>query len=205
MKLYRFSILIFLISCINAKQKHEPSSYIEIDSTSENENEYLFQMHQEIDTIILSDVNNDHKQDTAIILSPYYALDSPDGKSIGGCQDDSCLTQVYFNFTIAVLSHASALGFQTFFSAGDLNSDGIAEFAFIPNWFQSCWQNLFVYSLNNNSWKLIGTCNVWACSDEDFSKRIKKINNRTFEISFDIADDDSPDGIRKNTITFIID
>lgn len=132
--------------------------------------------HRDVDTILLGDMNANNIEDSAFVISPFYNLDQ-------GCRDDSCITEIHFSFDSTVLTHSSALGCQTLFSAEDLNSDGIKEIAFIPNWFQSCWQGIFVYSLKESNWMKIGTGSVYACFDEDFSKRVRKVNSKEFEIT----------------------
>lgn len=138
--------------------------------------------HRDFDTIVLGDMNGDGKQDTAFSISPLYNLGLEDDIGPEGCQDDSCLTKIYFSFDSTILYHESALGCQVLFPTEDLNSDGIKEIAFIPNWFQSCWQGLYVYSLVDKHWSNIGTGSVFACSEEDFSKRVRKVNSNHFEI-----------------------
>ena len=194
---YRTLIIFFSFSflgCKNSESENVVSIVKNESSSSDTITSHidpLFQMHQDFDTLYFEDLNKDGINDTVIIISPVHAYPNPDGSSEGGCEDDSCLTQVQFSFTDSKLLHSSALGFQTFFSTGDLNSDGISEFAFIPNWFQSCWQGLFVYSLKKDQWVKIGSGSVYACSDEDFSRRITKIDNHSFKMISAQTNDDA--------------
>lgn len=182
---HHFCIIIIgflLIGCNNSSSENtneETEKVVPLADTTPVYKDPIFEMHQDFDTLIFDDVNNDKSQDTVIIVSPMHAYPHPEYDG-GGCEDDSCLTQVFFSFTKFKLNHLNALGFQTFFPTGDLNSDGISEFAFIPKWFQSCWQGLYVYSLTKNGWKKIGRGTVFACKQEDWSRRITKINNHSF-------------------------
>jgi hypothetical protein len=177
---HHFCIIVIgflLIGCNNSSSENtteETEKVVPLADTTPVYKDPIFEMHQDFDTLVFDDVNNDKSQDTVIIVSPIFGYD------YGGCEDDSCLTQVFFSFTKFKLNHPDALGFLTFFPTGDLNSDGISEFAFIPKWFQSCWQGLYVYSLTKNGWKKIGKGTVFACQEEDWSRRITKINNHSF-------------------------
>ena len=155
--------------------KNETISNVSIDTFD------IYTMHQDIDTVVLGDINGDNMYDTAIIVSPVHAYPDPNNYSDGGCEDDSCVTRVYFSFNTAILVHKTALGFQTIFLTDDLNSDGVKEIGFVPNWFQSCQQGLFIYSLTNGEWNQLEKGNVYACNEEDFSQRIKKVSTNKFE------------------------
>lgn len=182
--LYLFTLLS-LISCnqqASGDNVNKTNDTLLKTDSSHSEIDPMCVMHQNIDTFYLGDMNKDGIQDTAIVFSPFHAYPSTTNFSEGGCEDDSCLTTVKFNFSETILKHAGALGFQTFFATEDLNADGIMEVAFIPQWFQSCWQGLFVYSLKNSSWNQIGSGSVFACADEDFSHRVVKIDQHTFKI-----------------------
>jgi hypothetical protein len=178
-----FIVLAFIVSCENNYHKEIGTGSVDSTLTVDTADlEPILELRQDIDTFYFGDLNNDGQKDTAIVFSPFCAYFTADDSYEGGCEDDSCFTNVKFSFTPFILSHSSALGFQTFFSTGDLNTDGIKEVAFIPNWFQSCWQSIFVYSLADNKWDQIGEGRVYACSDEDFSRRVSKINNHRFKI-----------------------
>ena len=103
---------------------------------------------KDIDTFLIGDVNLDGKEDTAFVTSPLYKIGNAID-TIEGCKDDTCLTIIHFNFDSTILFHNGALGCQSVFSVEDLNLDGIKEISLIPNWFTSCWQGLFVYSLKD--------------------------------------------------------
>lgn len=171
---------------------HDKIDVIQIDEKSPLS---IFEPHQTIDTFLLGDLNGDKFEDTAIVFSPMHAYPSPDDFSGGGCEDDSCLTVVQFNFTSTKLKHPRALGFQTLFAIGDLNDDGYNEIGFIPKWFQSCWQSLYVYSFGINGWEMIGDGSVYACSDEDFSKRVIKFNSTSFGINSNTWNEDGSEMI----------
>jgi hypothetical protein len=142
----------------------------------------IFDWHQKIDTFYLKDMNGDGVEDTAIVYSPVHAYPDNDSSFRGGCDDDSCVTRVYFSFDNTVLKHKNALGFYDFFVTDDLNSDGFNEVGFIPNWFYSCWSGLFIYSLHGNEWLNIATATVYSCYQSNFSWRVKKINQNRFRI-----------------------
>lgn len=144
----------------------------------------MYRWHQDIDTILLGDMNGDGINDTAISTSPIHAYDHPTKKSVKtGCKGGDCSTNVSFSFDPMQIEVNRALGFQIFFAAGDLNDDGVQEVAFVPNWFWSCWENMCVYSLQNGVWIEVVSGTVWACEDQDFSKRVKKVGYKKFEFT----------------------
>jgi hypothetical protein len=53
---------------------------------------------------------------------------------------------------------------------------------FIPAWFQGCWGTMYFFSMKNNTWIDFGQAKGYMCTDEDFSKRVKKINRTTIEV-----------------------
>lgn len=141
-------------------------------------------MHQTIDTVLLGDMNGNGMPDTAFIYSPFYKREVPtSANSRDSCANDICESTVVFNFTNDSIFHDWSLGFIAFFPTEDLNNDGVREIAFVPSWFWSCWSNLYVYSLRNDEWQLMIKGSIYACNEDDFSKRIKKISNSKFEFT----------------------
>ena len=179
-----YFLALFIVSCNEntSNQSITISNDVIPEDSVESELDLIFEIHQDIDTFLLGDMNFDGMEDTAIVFSPFHAYPSPDDFSSGGCEDDSCLTTIKFSFTETNLFHSGALGFQTLFATEDLNADGTKEIGFIQNWFQSCWQGLFVYSLEKTEWKHVGSGSVYTCSEEDFSKRVVKIDRNNFKV-----------------------
>ena len=182
---FAYILVALIASCgeESAVEEISSSTSTTLEDTVQTESDPVFEVHQNIDTFQLGDMNFDGIEDTAIVFSPFHAYPSPDNSITGGCEDDSCLTKIKFNFTESELEHTGALGFQSLFATDDLNSDGIKELGFIPKWFQSCWQGLFVYSFEKSQWKQIGSGSVYACSDENFSERVKKIDSDRFMVN----------------------
>jgi hypothetical protein len=176
--------LLMLAACAESPDKTIPGPAIETPHP------VIIQQAQEIDTLTPGDLNFDKKPDTAIVFKPLYAEDNPLQGEYRECADDSCVTRVTFSFTDIQLNHTMALGFYSFFATHDLNEDGIKEIAFVPEWFQSCWSALFVYSLHDDQWVKLGSVNVYACEEENFEGRIHKINTTKFEMTGDEWNDD---------------
>jgi hypothetical protein len=177
-------LLLILAACSETPVKTEPQPDVEMEEPAPIKQE------QETDRVVLGDLNFDKRPDTAIVYEPLYAEDNLLEGEYGECADDSCVTRVIFSFTDVQLNHTMALGFYSFFATHDLNDDGVREIAFIPDWFQSCWSALFVYSLQNDEWIKLGGANVYACEEENFEDRIRKINSRKFEITGQEWNDD---------------
>lgn len=140
-----------------------------------------FIMHQTIDTVLLGDMNGNGLTDTAIIYSPIFARPHPRNEDLkGGCENDECITTVTFNFTEKKIVKDNSIGFQNFFATEDLDNDGIKEIAFVPLWFNSCWNSLYLYTYRNGEWQLMISGSVYACYEDGFSDRIKKIGAAKF-------------------------
>lgn len=181
--LNKTGIFLIILSCHNTDDREFSGEFnlpLLVDDSLYTESFKPYE--RDFDTFDLGDLNFDHIPDTAFVTSPLYSFGSGKKSAPLGCHNNECLTSVSFSFDTTVLLHDNALGFQTLFATEDLNSDGICEIAFIPNWFQSCWQGLFVYSLKNSKWQNIGQGSVYACSEENFQERIRKIDNHKFEI-----------------------
>lgn len=205
MKRLFFFVLFFtsLAACMNEQSRVSNRSKKENTSELTEHINPIFLMHQDIDTFLLEDMNGDKINDTAIVFSPVHAYPHPDDFSSGGCEDDTCLTVVKFNFTKTELKHKTSLGFIDFFRTEDLDGDGINEVGFVPHWFQSCWQGLFVYSLSNNEWIQLASGSVFACSGEDFSERVKKVRKNKFQLISDRRDLED-DTLVEKSITHMI-
>lgn len=161
-----------------------------------------FIMHQTIDTVLLGDMNGNGMSDTAFIYSPVFAYEHPQNNELkGGCENDNCLTRVIFSFTDVPLLHGNAIGLQTLFATEDLDNDGIREIAYVPLWFWSCWNSLYVYTYRNDEWQLMINGSVYVCNEEDFSERIKKISASTFE--FTAAKYSDYEGMNEDTTLLI--
>ncbi len=144
----------------------------------------IFKCHQDIDTVLLGDMNGDKILDTAIITSPYHAYDNPNNsRSNYGCADSLCLTSLLFSFDSAEIEFSNTLGFTAFFATEDLDDNGISEVGFVTTWFQGCWQTLYVYGLINGIWTPMVDGVVFACEEQDFSKRINKVGDKKIEFT----------------------
>jgi len=162
--------------------KNSNSSNIKNTFKDISKTEPLFFYHQTIDTIILGDINADNTIDTAIITSPIHRYWHPKKNTGDDCKNDNCTTIISFNNYFPDLKHDNSLGCYRIFATEDLNMDGIKEIALIPYWFQSNWQGLFVYSLINGNWRLLGSGSVFTLDEENYEKRIRKISKNKFEI-----------------------
>ena len=118
---------------------------------------------QEVDTVVLS------KTDSAFVVKNKAIKDD-----MGDKQKDYTI-QVYFtNLTWPKLSFKNAIGADLAL-AGDLDGDHLPELLLRPEWFSSCWSTVNLFSLKNNSWKMIKSGSMYFCSDQyPLSKRVVK-------------------------------
>lgn len=149
-----------------------------------------------VDTIQIGDINFDTISDTAFIVTPELkkAMNEK-GKEedyYEGCANDSCFIQVYFSSNLPALNHNQAIN-GLLLNIGDLNKDGICEMLYAPDWFTSCWQGIFVYSLKNNKWEQIGNSGVYRCNENvGYKDRVIKIDDKSFYL---IGDEWGEDGV----------
>ncbi len=87
------------------------------------------------------------------------------------------------------LNFKQAIGADLFL-VEDLNGDNNPELLLRPEWFSSCWSSINLFSLKDNSWKLIKKDSMYFCADEyPLSKRIEKINNKYYLLTDSLTDD----------------
>jgi hypothetical protein len=168
-------IVTLLIACKgNVKtdeEVHEKSdsvkAYIKIDTTT-----------QAIDTILLA-VN-----DTAFVVKNKLIADD-----IGDKQKEYTINIHFSNRKLPILTYKNAIGADLFLN-GDLDGDGQPELLLRPEWFSSCWASINVFSLKNNSWKLIKKGSMYFCSDQyPLNKRVIKTEKGWGLLTDSLADD----------------
>ena len=81
---HHFCIIIIgflLIGCNNSSSENtneETEKVVPLADTTPVYKDPIFEMHQDFDTLIFDDVNNDKSQDTVIIVSPMHAYPHPE-------------------------------------------------------------------------------------------------------------------------------
>lgn len=182
-------LLVNIFSCVSNQSKDNPINTANDVLLSGFKDSLIlinpiFKWHRDIDTVLLGDMNGDEVMDTAIITSPYRAYDNPNNSASNyGCADLLCETIVQFSFDTANIEFSNTLGFASFFAMDDLDDNGIKEVGFVTQWFQGCWQTLYAYGINNGVWQSLVDGRVYACEEQDFSKRINKIGNKKVEFT----------------------
>ncbi|MBK9353954.1 MAG: hypothetical protein IPN09_08300 [Bacteroidetes bacterium] len=132
------------------------------------------------DTFKVGDLDNDGQPNLVFMKKPITEgfVDPDEGMTecSGGCN-------VIFTFDAKIPSftHQTSIGGMVM-DAGDLNEDGISELLYAPDWISSCWGSLFVYSLQDNKWIVAGSVAVYTCEENDYHKRLKKIDKEKFEL-----------------------
>lgn len=133
---------------------------------------------QEVDTVVLS------KTDSAFVVKNKAIKDD-----MGDKQKDYTI-QVYFtNLNWPKLSFKNAIGADLAL-AGDLDGDHLPELLLRPEWFSSCWSTVNLFSLKNNSWKMVKNGSMYFCSDQyPLSKRVVKTDTGYGLLTDSLTDD----------------
>lgn len=155
-----FAILILFNSCTNSEEKNK----IEESSPTITQAE-----SHSIQEFAVGDVDGDGKPDMATIYPPEIR---EDGLS---CTDDSCIVAIRFEGSINELRYPFSIG-GFVEDLGDLDGDGGDELLYVPDWFQSCWGSLHVFSYKNGSWAQLAKTGLNWCNEDRFSDRIKLID-----------------------------
>ena len=144
------------------------------------------------DTLIVGDLNNDAIIDTAFVYTPptIKELDES-GKLLFlfGCVDNKCYNKITFSCALPELYFEESV-WGNLESIGDINHDGYAELLFSPNWFTSCWGQMYVYSLKGKQWNKITSVTYRRCEEEPLKSHVVKIKNRYYLKGIQLKDGD---------------
>ena len=131
-----------------------------------------------IDTISLT------ATDTAFIVKNKSIKDD-----IGDKQKDYVIKIFFTRENWPMLAYHNAIGADLFLT-GDLDGDDQPELLLRPEWFSSCWASVNLFSLKNNSWKLIKKGSMYFCSDKyPLAKRVIKTDKGYGLLTDSLADD----------------
>lgn len=208
---FSFFFLFFtLLGCQCNQSKESRVNVSPIKGNEQNKNADFWKnipAKSTIDTVQIGDVNFDNINDTAFIVTPElkFAINEH-GKEedyYDGCVNDTCFIQVYFSNNLPILSHNQAINGHLI-NVGDLNKDGFCELLYAPDWFTSCWQGIFVYSIKNGNWSELGNTGVYRCNENvSYKERVKPINDKSFELIGDEWGEDGADLVKtKKRIEF---
>ena len=143
-------ILYFSTACSNNSNLTEPNlAEVKVDKI----NKELYGTAQ-IDTIILGDINNDNKLDSAFIYTPPTSLEidkNGDTLFTMGCKDNNCFNKITFSSKFPKINIKNSVWGQLE-SIDDINEDGIKEILVATNWFTTTRSNLYLFSLKNGQW-----------------------------------------------------
>lgn len=131
-----------------------------------------------VDTFQIGDVDGDGKKDRAFLKKPitegFVDPDEGNAECPGGCN-----VEISFSTDIPVIKHETSIG-GFLMDAGDLNEDGKSELLYVPDWITSCWGGLFLYTYDGQKWSNPGSVGIYYCDEQDYLKRIRKIDKNSF-------------------------
>lgn len=68
--------------------------------------------------------------------------------------------------------------------AGDLNGDDEPELLLRPEWFNSCWSSINLFTLKDGNWKLTKSGGMYFCADQyPLPRRIEKLHGKSYLIT----------------------
>ena len=178
-------ILVLVSSCHNAST--DKSTTISTDTTKasqpatsliEGKDTFI----RVIDTFAIGDINGDGKEDTAYVTGPFFNQEKQ------ACKD-SCQSSIRFSSGIPSLQLGPSIG-GTVYAQTDVTDDGRCEILFVPDWFQSCWSGMSIYSFRGNAWVRLGEASVYSCADSVSYNRVRKAGKGHIEYRNDEWDDD---------------
>jgi hypothetical protein len=133
---------------------------------------------QVVDTIALTAL------DTAYVLKNKLIKDD-----IGDKHQEYNIQVFFAQKKWPTLNYKNAIGVELFL-VGDLDGDGLPELLLRPEWFSSCWASINLFSLKNNTWKLIKTGSMYFCSDAyPLEKRVIKTEKGYGLLTDSLSDD----------------
>lgn len=164
-KIISFLLLAFLFnSCTNSNRENENEA---------SEPTIVQPESHSVQEFIVGDVDGDGKNETAIIYPPEIR---EDGLS---CTDDSCMVQIDFGDGIALLKYPFSIG-GFVEDLGDLDGDGSDELLYVPDWFQSCWGSMHVFSYSEGVWVEIAKTGLNWCNEDRFVERVQPLESGVF-------------------------
>lgn len=190
-------ILLFLIIGCNLNPKVKSTKNTDYTKTIKNETKPM-QDGKDItepaswDTIVLGDINNDKISDTAFIYTPpvlKHVNNENELQFYLDCVEGYCYNLIHFSCKIPTFKIENSV-WGSIENIGDLNDDGFSELIFSPNWFTSCWGNLYIYSFDGKQWKRISEVEYYNCAEESLKSHVKKINDKYYLKGLKIVDGD---------------
>lgn len=166
--------LVLLASCEGNRQKETKASAVDTVKNTFKVNEKT----QQVDTLVLT------KTDSAFVIKNKAIKDDM------GDKQASYIIQIYFNNKQwPALTFKNAIGVELAL-VGDLDGDQQPELLLKPDWFSSCWSTVNLFSLKNNTWKMIKSGSMYFCSDQyPLNKRVVKTTTGYGLLTDSLTDD----------------
>ncbi|MNK27915.1 hypothetical protein D3C87_462820 [compost metagenome] len=182
MKRYCFLLLLagVMLACRNGETKE-----VEVSTKT-------FRMDADttlVDTLLLSE------NDTAFVIKPKVTQDPT-------LQEKKAfeINVLFSNKKWPALNFKQAIGADIYL-VKDLDGDNQPELLLRPEWFSSCWASINLFSMKENTWKMVKKGSMYFCADEyPLAKRIEEKNNKYYLLTDSLADDQFI--INKNEIKF---
>jgi hypothetical protein len=172
-------LLLTLVSCGNRQEDNE-----EIEDTQRLFPELIEKPEafhglnpDDIDNIYISDLDFDSIPDTFYVIAP--VINQSETMAEDECEGP-CLTNIFFSNNISSLMIDQSIGGKVSV-LDDINENGFRELVFFPDWFQSCWSRMDIFSYNGKEWKLVETLDYNSC-EERIITRFEKLEKGLLKV-----------------------
>ncbi|MES2618683.1 MAG: hypothetical protein V4613_12445 [Bacteroidota bacterium] len=184
-------LIVFFIGITSCNNPGADKKVITVQDTAiikDSLNRLRLQHNTEIsfmwDTFTCGDIDFDKIPDSAFVYTP-----TAGDKGFEGCINNICDNRIVFSNHLPDINLQNSL-WARIENIGDINKDGTCELIIRPDWFSSCWGNLYIYSLEKGQWRMATEVSARRCEEEPLISHIFKVKNKYFLEGDDFSDGD---------------
>jgi hypothetical protein len=189
--------LLLIWSCDSISQKENDGKIVtqsynasdSVETSTKNRKEHIRR------AFFVGDIDNDNKSDSAILEYDLTLLN--DSSIENECANISCEMIFQFGGEIPNLVITHSIGVLAE-KTEDLNNDGKNEILIFSRWFNGYWNQVYIFTLQDNKWISIANTKAFIADDDDLKNRIVKANNGYYLLGDDL-DENLGDIIKRKT------
>lgn len=197
MKFYTILFILYIITGCRGNNSNMTEPKLD-KVVADEKNKELYGTAQ-IDTIILGDIDNDNKLDSAFIYTPPTILEidkNGDTLFTMGCKDNNCFNKITFSSKIPKINIENSVWGQLE-SIDDINEDEVKEILFATNWFTTTRSNLYLFSLKNGKWNQLAKVSFRNRENSSLKKQFLKKNHKYYLIGTKLNDGDETEFLKE--------
>jgi hypothetical protein len=159
-----FLLLLIFSSCTNRQENNDEQEDFQSIFPESIEKPQAFHglSPDDIDNIYISDLDFDSIPDTFYVIAP--VVNHSESMADDECEGP-CVTNILFSNNIPPLVIDQSIGGKVSI-LDDINENGFRELVFFPDWFQSCWSRMDIFSYNGKEWILVETLDYNSCEEK---------------------------------------